>query len=231
MTGLLVSVRDPLEAAEALRGGANVIDIKEPRNGSLGAASDSCIAAVVARVARRAPISAALGELVDFDSSRAVTLPPGVKFVKLGLAGCGSKPDWRNRWRIAARALSATAAMIAVVYADSASGAPPADQLLDEAVRIGCAGILIDTFDKRRGDLFKHWSIDRLGRQIHDAQLAGLVTVVAGSLTGETIQHVLPLEPDLVAVRGAACRGGRTGRVDRCLVSRLSRTLSGTSAV
>ena len=36
MTGLLVSVRDAAEAEAALRGGATLIDVKEPRHGSLG---------------------------------------------------------------------------------------------------------------------------------------------------------------------------------------------------
>ena len=39
MTGLLVSVRDADEAEAALRGGAALIDVKEPRHGSLGRAS------------------------------------------------------------------------------------------------------------------------------------------------------------------------------------------------
>jgi uncharacterized protein (UPF0264 family) len=38
MTGLLVSVRDAAEAADALAGGADLIDVKEPNAGSLGAA-------------------------------------------------------------------------------------------------------------------------------------------------------------------------------------------------
>ena len=39
MTGLLVSVRDSSEAQAALKGGVDLIDIKEPRAGALGAAS------------------------------------------------------------------------------------------------------------------------------------------------------------------------------------------------
>ena len=38
MTGLLVSVRDAKEAQQAVSGGADVIDVKEPAHGALGAA-------------------------------------------------------------------------------------------------------------------------------------------------------------------------------------------------
>ena len=41
--GLLVSVRSAAEALSALAGGADVIDVKEPNRGSLGAADDETI--------------------------------------------------------------------------------------------------------------------------------------------------------------------------------------------
>src|SRR5437879_2488209 len=70
--GLLVSVRSSEEAAAALAGGAHVIDIKEPAHGSLGRADDQTVSAVLACVAGRRPVSAALGELVDYDGTRVV---------------------------------------------------------------------------------------------------------------------------------------------------------------
>src|SRR3954468_1178551 len=83
-TGLLVSVRSPAEAEDALRGGAALIDVKEPACGSLGRASDQTIAEVLRQVAGRRPVSAACGELKD-------NLPlfpaPGLRYVKWGLAG------------------------------------------------------------------------------------------------------------------------------------------------
>ena len=60
---LLVSVRDAAEAAAALAGGAALIDVKEPARGSLGRADAATIAAVVAAVGGRVPVSVALGEL------------------------------------------------------------------------------------------------------------------------------------------------------------------------
>jgi len=64
--GLLVSVRGPNEVEAAVQGGASLIDVKEPNRGALGQADDDVIAAVVKRVAGRQPVSAALGELIDW---------------------------------------------------------------------------------------------------------------------------------------------------------------------
>ena len=54
--GLLVSVRSAAEAITALEAGADVIDVKEPSRGALGAADCETIAAVVRAVAGRAPL-------------------------------------------------------------------------------------------------------------------------------------------------------------------------------
>ena len=108
--GLLVSVRSAAEALAALAGGADVIDVKEPNQGSLGAADDDTISAVVRAVAGRAPVSAALGELVDLIGSPngdyARVLIDGVLLFKTGLARCHPchlelfvkvEKDWRER--------------------------------------------------------------------------------------------------------------------------------------
>ena len=63
--GLLVSVRDPAEARDALAGGAAIIDVKEPFAGPLGAASTETIGAIAAVVGRKAPWTLACGELIE----------------------------------------------------------------------------------------------------------------------------------------------------------------------
>ena len=70
MTGLLVSVRSAAEARIALEAGADLIDVKEPRRGALGAADPAVWKDVCRAVAGRVPVSVALGELVGFDAHR-----------------------------------------------------------------------------------------------------------------------------------------------------------------
>src|SRR5207248_4650901 len=83
---LLVSVRNRAEAEAALAGGADLIDVKEPKRGALGAADARTLAAVVAAVAGRRPVSAALGELRETFWKGPPALP-GLAYVKWGLAG------------------------------------------------------------------------------------------------------------------------------------------------
>jgi uncharacterized protein (UPF0264 family) len=51
---------------------------------------------------------------------------------------------------------------------------------------------------------------------------AGLVSVVAGGLGEADFDQILPLRPDYLGVRGAACIGDRTGRLDARRVGRLA---------
>jgi (5-formylfuran-3-yl)methyl phosphate synthase len=88
MTGLLVSVRNAEEARDAVEADADLIDIKEPLAGPLGAAAPETIAEIIRVVAGRRPLSVALGELADQKSTFGDRLPLGIRFAKLGLAGC-----------------------------------------------------------------------------------------------------------------------------------------------
>ncbi len=61
MTRLLVSVRDPDEAQIAAQSGVDLIDVKEPIRGSLGAADAATLAAIAQCVAGRAPLERRAG--------------------------------------------------------------------------------------------------------------------------------------------------------------------------
>ncbi len=211
MTKLLVSVRSVQEATAALAGGADIIDVKEPQRGSLGRADDHVICEVVEVVAGRVPVSAALGELVDDP----MPPPPGLAFVKVGLAGLGD--DWQQQWMTwAAGRMGA----VLVAYADMHD----VDELLSYANEVRPAAFLIDTAHKDGRTLFDHLTMEKLAsvRQRCHVPLA-----LAGSLGLENVDPLLAVRPDIIAVRGAVCRGGREGIVDvelvRQLASRLAR--------
>jgi uncharacterized protein (UPF0264 family) len=230
--GLLVSVRDADEAIAALEAGADIIDVKEPNRGSLGAADFATIAAIVKAVAGRAPVSAAIGELLD---GCALQIPPGVEFVKIGLAGCGGVLDWQSRWRVAIEAIrqcdDSRPQPVAVVYADwRAAYAPNPADVLREAAKIGCPGLLIDTCDKSAGGLFDHWPTDRLHDFLNLSRAQLGFVVLAGSLAGESFRQAARLWPNLVAVRGAACDTGREGQMSGRHVRELKDVLRQVSA-
>ncbi len=227
MTGLLVSVRNAAEARAAVDGGADLVDVKEPLHGSLGAASLRTIEEVVEAVAGRVPTSAAFGELLELVKPIELPSQLPLQYAKLGLAHCRHGGDWHERWRAAFDRLPAETARVAVVYADWRNAASPEPlEIIDRGGEIGCRALLVDTFDKSRGDLFVYATLEDLSHWVEQAWAAEMLVVIAGSLSRETIGRVLPLKPDHIAVRNAACRGGRTGTVEAGLVAELSKILA-----
>lgn len=217
MTKLLVSVRNAEEALAAIEGGAEIVDVKEPAHGPLGAAEPETWQKVAMAVRGWKTLSAALGELRDRPDrwfGRSIGLLAGYRYAKVGLAGCASDPQWVDRWRDLLRLFPRHVSPVAVVYADyQQCGAPEPMEILSHGVELGCKAILVDTFQKRTGDLWQYADEMFLRNLIAESRARGLTTAVAGSLMGESLGRAVSVEPDYVAVRGAVCSGGRIGRV------------------
>jgi uncharacterized protein (UPF0264 family) len=223
-TRLLVSVRSAAEAASALAGGADLIDVKEPAHGPLGRADDGQIAAVLEQVAGRRPVSAALGELID---DLPVPACRGLAFVKWGLAGWPRVQDWRQA--LAARMAESPNGprVVVVAYADwQKAGAPPVEEIVQFTARQG-GTLLLDTHDKGRSlTLFDWLAADDLIGLCAVCRAAGVCVAVAGSLGPGQIAAALAARPDWIAVRGAACVGGRGGAVEAGRVRALAELIA-----
>jgi uncharacterized protein (UPF0264 family) len=234
--GLLVSVRDAREALAALEGGAHIIDVKEPRRGSLGAADATAIEAVVRAVAGRAPVTAAAGELIDLLHTPVPPMPDGVSLFKIGLAGCRDLPHWQLRWREAMAALwtkpNAPSQAVAVVYADWRTAvAPPPEEVLCTASEFGCPALLVDTWSKSSGTLFDHWPAHDLHAFVEEVRSHDMYIVLAGSLVGECLAAASQLRPDLVAVRTAVCKADRAGPISRQRVAAVRKAISAAPSI
>ncbi len=222
MTKLLVSVRNAEEAEIAIAGGADVIDVKEPTRGALGAPDLHVLRKVVHQVAGRLRVSVALGELTCERSLPLASLD-GVQFAKFGLAGCVNLPDWPARWRQAIGELPAGVTPVAVAYADwQTVSAPDPHCALALGAASGCRVLLVDTFSKTSGTLIDWLKPGQLRDLVRATHACGCLCALAGSLGIGQIAQVVSLEPDFVAVRTAACAGGRTGTVDLSRVRRLA---------
>lgn len=221
MSALLASVRSAHEAAIALDGGADIIDVKEPSEGALGAAPPEEIAAVVQRVGGRRPVSATVGdlparpELVCPAVER--TAAAGADIVKVGLFDNGGHAAVID-------ALSAQAGrglrLVVVMFADRS----PDFGLLSRLARGGLYGVMLDTADKERGSLRSQLGAGQIARFVAEARAQGLLVGLAGSLGVDDVAPLLALEPDFLGFRGALCAGGRSAALDAAAVSRV-RTL------
>jgi uncharacterized protein (UPF0264 family) len=236
MTQLLVSVRNAAEAEAALRGGAALIDVKEPSRGPLGKADDAVIEEVVRCVAGRVPVSAAMGELRDGPGM--TTRLDGLSFIKWGTAEYVT-PDWEDELTFMTRVTTRRAPaceVVTVAYADTVRTrmAPPVEAVCAFARQRPQGVLLFDTWEKvrptpeeRRPTLLEWIPLPRLIMICRLCRNAGVRVALAGSLTAEEIPRLLPAEPDWIAVRGAACEGGREGTVSEDKVRDLAALLKG----
>ncbi len=221
---LVVSVSCPHEADSAIRGGADLIDIKDPTRGSLGAASPHVWEGVVGEIAGRKPYSMALGELTEIESTFSFGSLAGAQFAKVGLADSLELPNWKSKLSWVREQLPSGTRLVAVVYGDWQRGRTPSPTaILKFAHRNRCSGILFDTVQKDGSTLFDHLSQAEIKPLLSEANAKKLFTCLAGSLTLTTLPLALALDPDYVAVRGAACLAGdRQGSVDASCVRKIS---------
>lgn len=226
MAELLVSVRSAEEARRALAGGASIIDVKEPSNGSLGRASFESWREVEHVMPADFRMSVALGELPEWLGGDRPEAPPGafegIRYRKVGLAGVG--PNWLEEWNELVRRLDAPGAgWFAVVYLDwEAAGAPAPRSILNAG--IDYEGVLFDTWDKSKT---AEWTPDLIGIA-SDFREDDRMLAVAGGLTRDNLDAIADIRPDVVAVRGAACENGdRLRDVDQHRVEELAEIVRG----
>jgi (5-formylfuran-3-yl)methyl phosphate synthase len=234
---LLVSVVSAREARGALAGGADIIDVKDPGQGPLGAPSPRVLSEVVAEVGADAPVSVALGDLPNLPHTAALAARgaamSGAAYVKVGLRGARNLHEAVALMRAVADAVGPQTAVIAAAYADAGALHPPAlapQGLPDVVDRSGIAGALVDTFVKDGRGLYSWLSKSELADLITRTRSAGGSFAVAGQLRLGELRRVAA---DVVGVRSAVCRGGdRAGELDAELVAaavaelRAGRTLS-----
>jgi hypothetical protein len=218
---LLVSVTSAAEAADAVAGGADLVDAKNAAAGPLGPVTVDVLTQIHAQVAGSRLVSAALGEATDEHAIRhaaALFAGAGAAFVKVGFAeGTGAeKVEPLLQAAVAGTRIAGgrVSDVIAVAYADvdGAEGLSP-EALVHIAARAGAKGVLVDTANKDGPGLFALVSQDRLARWVVSAHAHGLLVALAGKLTARDLPLVAGMGADVAGVRGAACDGGRAGRV------------------
>jgi uncharacterized protein (UPF0264 family) len=222
MTRLLVSVRDVAEALAAFDAGADLIDVKEPLRGALGAAPIGIVEAVVRALPPSAATSAVAGDHDDADAlvaaARAVAAT-GVSFTKVGLGAALARPAEVVR---IGRALAGPGRIVAVLFAEDGPDAGLAPYL----ARSGFAGAMIDTRSKAGGRLTDLIAPAELSAFVAGCRAEGLMAGLAGSLRAEDIPGLADFGPDILGFRGGLCVGGdRRASLDPARVRHAAGTL------
>jgi uncharacterized protein (UPF0264 family) len=226
---LLVSVTDAAEARVAVEAGVDIVDVKNPAEGSLGAPGPGVIEQVREVVPPERPVSAALGDLPNLPGTAALAAlgaaTSGAAYVKVGLWGTPTTDGAVAVLRAVRDAVDGGATVIAASYADAGrvpGGPLPPGALVAAARRAGVAGCLLDTAVKDGRGLFEWLSPQDLRALVADGHAAGLEMALAGGLRAADLSLVRATGADIAAVRAAACRGGRrTAPLDAERIGRL----------
>lgn len=204
---VLASVLSLAEAKTALDAGADIIDLKNPAAGALGALSIADIAVIVGMIRGRRPVSATIGDMPMRAASVCAavdrTAATGVDFIKIGIFDDGDARGCLDALRPSARQCQ----LVAVLFADRNLDWT----LIEYAAANGFAGIMLDTADKSSGGLRSHLSESALGEFVGRARALRLFTGLAGKLRLADIPALLPLAPDYLGFRGALCAGFERG--------------------
>jgi len=211
MSGMLASVSNLEEALLVESCKVDIIDLKQPAKGALGALALNEVEGIVAALPADTCISATVGDLpmqpeILFDAVNAMAAT-GVDYVKIGFFPGG---DWQACLdRLAA--ISQHHALIAVLFADT----QPDFAFIDNLCRAGFRGVMLDTMDKSAGSLTQLMPTNPLRQFVETARKFSLLTGLAGSLRLADIASLLVLQADYLGFRGALCRQQlRTAELD-----------------
>lgn len=235
----LASVVSKEEAAEALKVQVDVIDVKNPAEGALGAALPETITEIRGVVPKAIPVSAAIGDMPYLPGTAALAAVgaacAGADMVKIGLYGAKTSDEALNLLCSVANALKMyfpTSLLVAGAYADAQIfGGINFLDVPALAAKAGAAGCLLDTFDKSFGhNLLEIASMEGVRDFVSACREWGLFSALAGSLKLEDVPLLLPLRPDYLGFRGALCEGGRSGKLSSRKVLEISSLIAGESS-
>ena len=207
---MLASVASLEEATTLMPLGIDILDLKNPARGALGALDPSEVSQIVKAFPDQA-ISATVGDLPMMPDTIAEAVDAmartGVDFVKIGFFDAGDWPAILNALKpVADRGVK----LVAVLFGDL----PLSLDRLPAFKDAGFHGLMIDTADKSRGGLLVWRDLPWLQAFVAEGQRLGCVTGLAGSLCLQDISILKPLGADYLGFRGALCVEGRTGRLD-----------------
>jgi (5-formylfuran-3-yl)methyl phosphate synthase len=234
---LLVSPSDEKEALEAIAGGADIIDVKNPKEGALGASFPWTIKRIREIAPEGVEVSCTIGDLPNLPGSVSLAVlgaaATGVNYVKVGLGGVKTRDDavflLRNAVR-AAKDYDSSIKIAATGYGDAARIGSVNPLLIPEIAAEANADVaMVDTVVKDGKNLFTFLTNDQLRQLVREAHDRGLFAALAGSLRKEQIPRVRELEADIVGLRGAACTNGDrlNGRITRETVRELANIVKG----
>jgi uncharacterized protein (UPF0264 family) len=234
---LLVSVVNKKEALDSIKGGADILDVKNPKEGSLGANFPRVIKQVKDVTPKNLELSATIGDLPNLPGTASLAAlgaaVSGVDYVKAGLFGVKTCEEATAMMTEVVRAVKehdSNLKTIASGYADFREvGCVSPLELPFVANKAGADGVLVDVKVKNgKSNLFSFLTNENLKELVDKAHNYNLLAALAGSLDTQDIQRVFSLGADIIGVRGAVCtkKDRVTGKLEREKVIEFAKEIS-----
>jgi hypothetical protein len=207
----------------------DIVDVKNPKEGSLGANFPWIISAIRATVPADKVVSATIGD-VPFKPGTVAqaglgAAVSGAGYIKAGLYGCSTTGQAIEVMRGLVRAVKdydPETVVVAAGYADAyriGSLSPLAIPYV--AQESGADVAMVDTAIKDGTTLFDHMDQDECAEFVRRSHEYGLQVALAGSVKIHHLNDLAAIGTDIVGVRGAVCeRGNRdSGTIREDLIS------------
>ncbi|MCE5214725.1 MAG: (5-formylfuran-3-yl)methyl phosphate synthase [Methanobacterium sp.] len=232
---LLISPINTDEALEAIEGGADIIDVKNPKEGSLGANFPWVIKSIRELTPKNMLVSATLGDVpykpgtVSLAAAGAVV--SGADYIKVGLYGTKNYSEAHEVMENVVKTVKDFNNDILVVasgYADAHRvGAVDPMEIPRVAADSGADLAMVDTAVKDGKTLFDFMDEKDITEFTTKTREYGLKNALAGSIKEEQLELLFQLGCDVVGIRGAACTGGdrNEGSIHRSAVARLKQLI------
>lgn len=232
---LLISPINTEEAHEAIEGGADIIDVKNPKEGSLGANFPWVIKNVREMTPKDMLVSATLGDVPYKPGTVSLAAlgasVSGADYIKVGLYGTKNYEEALEVMKNVVKTVNdynEDAIVVASGYADAHRvGAVDPMEIPKVAADSGADLAMVDTAVKDGKTLFDFMDEEKITQfndAIHDY---GLKSALAGSVKKDQLQSLYNLGTDVVGIRGAACVGGdrNSGKIHRSAVMELKKMI------
>ena len=217
---LMVSVQDLYEAKQALKGGADIVDVKNLQEALVGSAHPNVVKQIRDEVPSAHHASVTLGVVPDQIGtvSMAVYAAGTLDATSVKVGFMVSEYSVALETLLAAKeALAGTQTkLIGSLFADNLlyDGGIDPDLMVKLAKEGQCDGFLIDTLVKDGRNLFDFVPEERLKEMVLEGKELGMSTALSGHLKMSDLDELSRVNPDIVGVRGAVCqKGDRDSRV------------------
>lgn len=212
MPQLLISVTSIKEAQVALQCGADILDLKDPDQGALGALPLELVKEIVTFVnakgeLERKVISATIGDLPmepELLLKHVVALSETkVNIIKIGFFRDSSVKftDYQSCLEALKSVAESGVRLIAVLFAEYEYPASLVTAIKDA----GFYGVMFDTAVKNGATFLDYFSMDEMKEIANNAQAQGLLFGLAGSLSLQHVAMVKAIAPDYMGFRGGVC--------------------------